>query len=302
MPTAQVFAAFAFIGLFRVFGYFTDPRVNSSAIHQIIADPARVARQVELRELKVVTWNIEYGTRFDRVVEELRHLDADVYLLQEVDVFCRRSGNRNVAKDLADAIGANWVFAGEFQEIGESTGRVPALTGQAILSRYPITEAVAVPFRAQAWARWHLNPVQPRRGGRLVLRARTAGVRVYNAHLESGAHDGLRREQLDDILADAARDRSVAAVLLAGDFNQNPIAGSLLSAMTTAGFTNALQASAGQRTRVSRRYPIDWIFVRHLRPMTGEVIRVDDASDHYPVVATLDHDPQHPGSPARPPL
>lgn len=301
MLVAQMFVAF--ISLSRVFASGTDPRVTSSVIHRAIGDPARVTRPFEPRELKVVTWNIEYGTRFQRVAEELRHLDADVYLLQEVDVFCRRSGNRNIAKDLADAIGGvNWVFAGEFQELGESSGRVPALTGQAILSRYSIADAEPVPFRAQAWARWHLNPVQPRRGGRLVLRASIAGVRFYNAHLESGANRSLRRKQLDDMLAEAARDPSAGATLLAGDFNQNPIAGSFLSAMTTAGFTNALQANAGERTGVYHRYPVDWIFVRHLRPMTGEVIRVDHASDHYPVVATLDLDARSSASPPPPRL
>lgn len=289
MRIAPVFATFALIGMFRLFGYFTDPRVDSHGIHQIVGDLARAAPPAETGELKVVTWNIRHGARFNRVLDELRRLDADIYLLQEVDVFCRRSGNRNVAKDLADAIGANWVFAGEFQEIGESTGRVPALTGQAILSRYPIAEAAAVPFRAQAWARWHLNPVQPRRGARLVLQARTAGVRVYNAHLESGRNNELRRKQMDDILAADARDRPAAASLLAGDFNNGAVArSSLFAAISTASFINALDGNAiSQPTFLHRRYPIDWIFVRRLRPTAGQVIRVDGASDHYPVAATL---------------
>lgn len=181
------------------------------------------------------------------------------------------------------------MFAGEFQEIGESTGRVPALTGQAILSTYPITEAAAVPFRAQAWARWYLNPVQPRRGGRLVLQARTAGVRVYHAHLESGRDHALRRKQMDDILAADARDQPAAASRLAGDFNNGPLLRSwLFAAIATARFVNALDASASsQTTRVRRHDPVDWIFVRHLQPTSGQAIRVDGVSDHYPVTATL---------------
>lgn len=279
---------FALMGMFRVFGYFTDPRVPGHDIHRIIGEPARLGALAGDEPLKVVTWNIKYGLRFDRVLEEIRRLDADVYLLQEVDVFCHRSGNRNVAKDLADAIGTNWVFAGEFQEIGQSTGRVPALTGQAILSKHPITEAAAVPFRAQAWARWHLNPVQPRRGGRLALDARIGGLHVYNAHLESGGNNALRRKQLDDILASDARDRPAAAALIAGDFNNGARATSLFAAITTASFVNALDANASsQATFIDRSYPIDWIFVRHRQSTSGQVIRVDGASDHYPVTATL---------------
>ena len=37
--------------------------------------------------------------------------------------------------------------------------------------------------------------MQPRRGGRLALRARTAGLLVYNLHLESGGDDVQRASQ-----------------------------------------------------------------------------------------------------------
>ena len=41
-----------------------------------------------------------------------------MYLLQEVDRHCDRSNRRDVAADLEAALGMNWIFAGEFQEIG----------------------------------------------------------------------------------------------------------------------------------------------------------------------------------------
>lgn len=276
------------MGFFRLFGYFSDDRLDSAAIHRIVGETANVVPMAERGELRVVSWNIRYGSRFDRVAEQIRRLDADIYVLQEVDLFCRRSGNRNVAKDLADLIGANWVFAGEFQEIGQSTGGVPALTGQAILSRYPITEASAIPFRAQTWARWRLNPIQPRRGGRLALRATTAGVDVYNAHLESGRHDRLRRRQLEEVLGAAASDRETVPSLLAGDFNNGPNVSAVFQAMTTAGFTNVLPPGADRQvTRPHRAYPIDWIFTRQLRATAGQVVRVEGASDHYPITTTV---------------
>ena len=290
MRSALVIAAFTLFNAFRLAGYFHEPRLGSRAIHQVVGEPARVAASAQAGELKVVTWNIAYGARFDGVLDAARKLDADVYILQEVDLFCRRSGNRNVAKDLADGLGANWVFAGEFQEIGESTGRVPALTGQAILSRYPILDASAVPFRAQAWLRWHLNPLQPRRGGRMRLTALTAGVRIYNAHLESGGNERRRRQQLDDILAADSADRMTPSpVLLAGDFNNGPIKRTrLFAAVSAADFIDALGPAADrQRTCVHREYPIDWLFVRHLRPLIGQVLPIDYISDHYPVTATL---------------
>mgnify|MGYP001582175695 CR=1 FL=1 len=106
---APVFAMCAGRGIFRLFGHFTAAQADRQDSHRISGEPARVAGPAEAGELRVVTWNIAYGARFDRVVDEIHRLDADLDLLQAVDVCGRRSGNRNVAKDLAEAIGANGV-------------------------------------------------------------------------------------------------------------------------------------------------------------------------------------------------
>jgi endonuclease/exonuclease/phosphatase family metal-dependent hydrolase len=158
------------------------------------------------QRLNVVSWNIERDVRFGGVLERLQKLDAYVLLLQEVDRYCDQSGGRDVAADLASALGTNWVAAGEFQEIGEATKGRAALHGQAILSRYPITDAGVLVFAEQARLRWRLNPVQPRRGGRMALRARTGGMLVYTAHLESAGNDTLRRKQLDEMVHDQQRE------------------------------------------------------------------------------------------------
>lgn len=41
-------------------------------------------------------WNIERGYKFDEIVQTLKILDADILLLQEIDVGCDRSGRRDV--------------------------------------------------------------------------------------------------------------------------------------------------------------------------------------------------------------
>lgn len=48
------------------------------------------------RPVRVVQWNIERGYKFDEIVQTLKILDADVLLLQEIDVGCDRSGRRDV--------------------------------------------------------------------------------------------------------------------------------------------------------------------------------------------------------------
>lgn len=104
---------------------------------------------------------------------------------------------------MAHALDLNWVSAGEFQEVGEGRLGKEALSGQAVLSRYPIRDAAVIRFRDQARFRWRFNPLQPRRGGRIALRAHTAGIVVYDLHLESGGNDRIRRRQLAEVVEDA---------------------------------------------------------------------------------------------------
>ena len=160
------------------------------------------------------------------------------------------------------------------------------MTGQAILSRDPITDAAVIVFADQSSMRWRLNPVQPRRGGRIALRARTAGVLVYSLHLESVGSDRQRSSQLNDVLADQSWQRA-DGVVIAGDFN-NAVGfrSSMFAGFGSAGFVDAL-GHAPRRTAVNRRHPIDWLFAKGARHASGRVERVENASDHYPLIATI---------------
>ena len=291
MRNTMLIATFALLSLGRLTGFLTEPALRANDIHTIMGRPAAVAAPAVLPErLAVVSWNIERGVRFAGVLDTLKKLNADVLLLQEVDRGCDRSGRRDVAADLAAALGMNWIFAGEFQEIGEGTKGRAALHGQAILSRYPITDAGVLVFAAQARLRWRLNPVQPRRGGRMALRARTGGMLVYTAHLESGGNDTLRRKQLDEMVRDQQRQaRPEERVVLAGDFNNPPVAqSSMFGAIRSERFIDS-HGGAPRLTSIGRSYPIDWIFVKNLAFLESNVYMVNGVSDHFPVVASVVH-------------
>jgi len=281
----------ALFGFLRVFGYATDTLLSDRDIHQVRGEPARFSRVPEDADrLKVITWNIERGQAYSSILAVLRDLDADILLLQEVDRFCRRSGFRDVARDLADGLEMNWVSGGEFQEIGEAHGSEPAVTGQAILSRFPIDGAEVLRFSSQDKWRWSINPVQPRRGGRIALKAKSGGILLYNAHIESGDNDTLKRRQIAEILADQSR--SVVGqtpVLIGGDFNNGPIQRSpILGSLSAASFVDALgEAKERPSTSSGGGHPIDWIFIRNLASMGGRVGNALAASDHSPVIASL---------------
>ena len=291
MRNTVLIATFGLLSLGRLTGFFTDPALRADDIHRIVGSPAAVTASVVIPErLHVVSWNIERGVRFAGVLHTLQKLDADVLLLQEVDRYCDRSGARDVAADLAAALGMNWVFAGEFQEIGEGTKDRAALHGQAILSRYPITDAGVLVFAEQARLRWRLNPVQPRRGGRMALRARTGGMLVYTAHLESGGNGNERCAA-----SNWTRWSGISSA------RRGPLNVSCLREISTISpwrnrrCFGAIRAerfidshgATPRLTSISRSYPIDWIFVKNLAFLNSNVYMVKDVSDHFPVVASV---------------
>jgi endonuclease/exonuclease/phosphatase family metal-dependent hydrolase len=263
---------------------------TNEEILRVTGEPARVehARSTG-RPLRVVTWNIERGSAYDAVLSVLRRLNPDVALLQEVDQDCHRTGYRHVARDLAQALDMNWVAAGEFQELGEGRAGAPALTGQAILSRYPIHDAAGLRFQAQDRWRWSLNPIQPRRGGRMALKARTADVMVYTTHIESGRNERLQQRQMAEIVADQAAAGGGLPVIVAGDFNNRPPGRSLtLQCLTGASFVDALGDASGRGpTSRGRSHPIDWIFTKGLTNGPGRVADAQAASDHHPLVVEV---------------
>jgi endonuclease/exonuclease/phosphatase family metal-dependent hydrolase len=47
---------------------------------------------------KLLDWNIERGTDFEKIEAALRKHDPDLCILQEVDLHARRSGGKDVAR------------------------------------------------------------------------------------------------------------------------------------------------------------------------------------------------------------
>jgi endonuclease/exonuclease/phosphatase family metal-dependent hydrolase len=146
--------------------------------------------------LRVASWNIERGLNFDlirlalsdpdgfmqaalqrgpldakkeaQIAQQVRTLrEADILVLDEVDLGVKRTDYRDVARDLAQALGMNYAFGVEFvevdrlddlgleevqlddpalaqrmqEELRPNPDRYLGLHGSAILSRYPIENA-----------------------------------------------------------------------------------------------------------------------------------------------------------------
>lgn len=49
-------------------------------------------------------WNIERGYKLQKIVQELKQIDADVIALQEVDIGCERSDSVDTGGGLAHQV------------------------------------------------------------------------------------------------------------------------------------------------------------------------------------------------------
>ena len=248
--------------------------------------------------IRVVNWNIERGLQLPAILEFLAQADADVLLLQEVDVHARRTQRLNIAREIARKLRMNYVFGREFIELTQGSNTDPAWHGQATLSKWKISRPRVIHFRQQSnfWKpRWFLpkhEPFQERLGGRIALAAEiaTPGISImsYNLHLESRGNDQLRLSQLEEVVQDASAYNSIPLIVLAGDLNVNASQPGAADVLDSGGFSKAAPISSVPTT--PRRHlleagrSIDWAFVRG--PVRIESARVHSsvrASDHFPI-------------------
>jgi len=252
--------------------------------------------------IRVVDWNIDRGLRLEGIIDFLEHVNADVLILQEVDINARRTQRRNIAEEIARKLQMNYAFGREFEELTQGSKASPAYHGQATLSRWSISNPRVLRFRRQSnfWRpHWFLPRVelfQERLGGRIALLAEInlggSKLVTYNLHLESRANDELRVSQMDEVLSDSACYGPQCMLVVAGDLNLDVAKHAAAMTWTRAGFRDALGTTPTPTTPPRRLFEpgrqIDWAFVRG--PMQiegGQVHKRLHASDHYPLSFNL---------------
>lgn len=195
----------------------------------------------------------EVSSSMELAIAQLRRLDPDLLLLQEVDKGQVRSGGANQAEAIADGLGMrHWRFGAAFA--GHATGmhRRPLSRalgfergyGLAICSRFPLVEPVTIAFprtpegeRRRFWHLWRTRRV-------LMLSQLTTPwgpVAIGNTHLETKREAAGQQAVLSwNRLAALGPD----SLILAGDFNLPPaaVADALSGALATSRLP-ALQSS-----------------------------------------------------------
>ena len=251
-----------------------------------------------LARATIFDWNIDRGKDLDDIEGQMRKLNPDLCIFQEVDLDARRSGGIDVAKRLAEKFRMNYVFAPEFEELSQGTPERPAYHGQALLTKLPIRSSRMLRFANQSgfWKpRRLLNSSKPlwqrREGGRIALITELDNggkpLVIYNLHLESRGNDHLRLLQLEEVLEDAKRYPPETSVIIAGDLNTKTAHSSLIPRMREAGYRSAF-GDRRVRTHILIG-ALDWVFVRGPIEFQhdGEVLRGVDGSDHFPVMVDV---------------
>ena len=181
------------------------------------------------RAYRVVAWNLERGIQHEGQLEALRNhtylASADLYLFTETDSGMARSGNRNIARELARDLGLNYAFAPCYLNLSKGAGveSVAAgendlgLHGNAILSRYPIRNPRSI---ALGNGRDKMRGREKRMGQQLALAAEIAfpglDLTACSVHLDAQSSQSHRRNQMAAVLGGLPPS---GPALIGGDWN-----------------------------------------------------------------------------------
>jgi len=193
------------------------------------------------RTFTVAAWNIERCKRVEDSAELIRRSGADIVLATEMDNGMARSGQRHTTRDLASILGFGYVYGVEFVELGtgdpyetelfRDAENTKALHGNAIVSRYPLTEPKLIPL--DDGGRWYVTAPkadgQRRVGGRMAIAAQVATqagpVTVVSVHFESASDARDRDAQAKRLLASLHDAYGPGPMVLGGDLNTAALAG-----------------------------------------------------------------------------
>lgn len=240
------------------------------------AEPLRV---------RVLTYNIHHGEGTDgkidlaRTAEAIKRVTPDLVALQEIDQGTTRSRGLDQAAELGKLTGMHAAF-------GKAMDFAGGQYGEAILSRYPLTEVQvhSLPFTEGCEPRCAL-------AARVRLGEDGPEIVFAGTHLEH-ANASLRLCQAQKLNPTLAA-KNTLPTILAGDFNDVPDSPAIKVLQppwtdTTAGRSQPTWPSDQPRRK------IDYVFFRPAdgwRVVEQQVVDEPVASDHRPLLVVLESVP-----------
>jgi endonuclease/exonuclease/phosphatase family metal-dependent hydrolase len=209
--------------------YLVSRLMSSSRCLVIHSDSSEPVEAPTGEQLRVACFNIAHGrgvavsnwdggtavertTRLDQISELLRKIDADVVVLNEVDFDSSWSHSVNQAEYLANR--SDYPYRVEQRNLDVRLLLWKWRFGNAILSRYPITNARTIDY--PSYATWETVLAGKKRGSICDIQIGERTVRVVGAHL-SPRSESVRVES--SLMVSNIAAKSSAPVIVAGDFN-----------------------------------------------------------------------------------
>lgn len=258
--------------------------------------------------VRVLTYNIQWGMGadgvrdLDRVVAQLRRIDADIALLSEVDVNWRRSGNVNQPNYISEQADFPYHYYGVALNTWASGNTRSSQYGNLLLSRFPIVSARTVPLP---------TPVGRESRSAIVAEIDVDGVPwiVIGTHLGLNGAERLQQvTRLRELAAEATRTAAATTygngivprppVIIMGDFNARPDAPELKRLLDhdDEPTVHLIDTYAVAGTEAGYTFPfpdpyarIDYVFVS--RSLADAVVNAQalpwPGSDHLPVTVDI---------------
>ena len=178
---------------------------------------------------RVVAWNLERGIELEGQLEALKSHEylqgTDLFLLTETDVGMARSGNRDVARELAKELELHYAFAPCYLNLAKGSGveyevdgeNRLGLHGNAILSRYPLEAARSIQLQN---GKDKMAGREKRLGNQAALavevRFPNRPLTAIAVHLDAQSRQAHRRDQMR-VIIDAVQGEGAA--IIGGDWN-----------------------------------------------------------------------------------
>lgn len=165
--------------------------------------------------IKFISWNIQRGYQYDRLLRALRRLDFDILMLQEAPITSRGVFSVNLAKEreywsvFCPSITNNGFWKRDF-----------SCFGQATLNKYPIStyEIISLPntYDWEGMSEGRASCFKYALYTQVDLEGKKLGV--YNLHLENFTTPQGRHYQILPVLEHVER-MADERVVIGGDFN-----------------------------------------------------------------------------------
>ncbi|CAG8654316.1 8361_t:CDS:2 [Cetraspora pellucida] len=179
---------------------------------------------------KCLQWNVERNYCSSQILSNLKELDPDIAFIQEIDIYCKRSGNKNHFKEIASKLGWKGGFVSEFieleSELRKDRDQGGGVHGNAIFTKHEITFRVLDhKHHPLDWEKQGTSLCEPRKGRRFTLVAEVKPpfgppILCYCVHLEVFCGIVGRISQFSDILLDSTNHiNSHPYQLIFGDLN-----------------------------------------------------------------------------------